>query len=366
MGNDKLYFPGLNGLRSIASLTVVFCHIDLFSGLFGLRKLGFSLGNTADHAVTLFFVLSGFLITLLLLKEKSIKSDINIRNFYIRRILRIWPLYYTIIIITLLLVPFLPTIGYDRYTLVPSVMLFAFLMANISYVFFFFSTLAPLWSVGVEEQFYLVWPWIVKNSKKLPLFLFVFIFAYLVITYGLRVFENGVFYELFRLSSFDCMAFGAIGAWMVFNKSRYLVYLYHIATQLVAVGLIFFSEVLYKYVHIPNPVQREYYALLFLVVILNVSTNQSSFIKLENRFFDFLGKISYGIYMYHMLVISVLAFFLRPVLVAMDFGYASVIVYMSVLAFTIFVSAISYFYYEMRFLSLKDAYGVIHSSNSRW
>jgi peptidoglycan/LPS O-acetylase OafA/YrhL len=151
---DNVYFPGLNGLRAIAAIAVVLSHIDQCSYLFGLKSIGFCNSGIASDGVTLFFVLSGFLITFLLLKEKKVSSNINIRNFYIRRVLRIWPIYYTVIIVTCFLLGYVPTIGYKRQTLIPSISLFALMMANISYVLYCFTSLAPLWSVGVEEQFY--------------------------------------------------------------------------------------------------------------------------------------------------------------------------------------------------------------------
>ena len=94
--NNIVYLNGLNGLRAIAALFVLFSHI--------IQPEFINFGNPirirlpmAQHGVTLFFVISGFLITFLLLLEKD-KTEIDIRNFYIRRILRIWPIYYLFII----------------------------------------------------------------------------------------------------------------------------------------------------------------------------------------------------------------------------------------------------------------------------
>lgn len=99
---DKIIFlPGLNGLRAIAAIAVVISHITLIFSTFGSDFKLFGSddkGNPnayllASYGVTIFFVLSGFLITYLLILEKE-KKPINIKSFYIRRILRIWPLYY--------------------------------------------------------------------------------------------------------------------------------------------------------------------------------------------------------------------------------------------------------------------------------
>ncbi|MFN0013129.1 MAG: acyltransferase family protein, partial [Saprospiraceae bacterium] len=110
MGRDNapIFFPGLNGLRAIAALAVVLSHITVCLYRFNLDPhiIG-SLPNgnpkgidLSDFGVTIFFALSGFLITYLLLAENS-QQTISVKDFYIRRILRIWPLYYSYLIIAL-------------------------------------------------------------------------------------------------------------------------------------------------------------------------------------------------------------------------------------------------------------------------
>jgi peptidoglycan/LPS O-acetylase OafA/YrhL len=100
---NKIYLPGLNGLRAIAAFGVLFSHVNL-----GIEAYGLPIRKTSDLAgfgVTIFFALSGFLITYLLLKEKEQFNTINIKNFYVRRILRIWPLYFLFIGIGFLVDP---------------------------------------------------------------------------------------------------------------------------------------------------------------------------------------------------------------------------------------------------------------------
>src|SRR5258706_11837844 len=107
--SKTVYVPGLNGLRAIAEVCVVISHIPLWLKEFGLNSKIFvtdSAGNAiglplAGHGVTIFFTLSGFLITFLLVEEKE-TGPIKVRDFYIRRILRIWPLYYLYFIICLI------------------------------------------------------------------------------------------------------------------------------------------------------------------------------------------------------------------------------------------------------------------------
>lgn len=106
---NKVHFPGLNGLRFIAALSVIIGHVELIKldyGIYNFKNTIPFYTNTAGHlGVVLFFVLSGFLITYLLLVEKDKYGKVAVKKFYIRRVLRIWPLYFLILVIVFLLFP---------------------------------------------------------------------------------------------------------------------------------------------------------------------------------------------------------------------------------------------------------------------
>jgi peptidoglycan/LPS O-acetylase OafA/YrhL len=90
---NKIYLPGLNGIRAIAALSVILAHSEKFLASVSSKNY---FGNFGGYGVTIFFTLSGFLITYLMLKEIEKEIFIDIKKFYIRRILRIWPLYFLI------------------------------------------------------------------------------------------------------------------------------------------------------------------------------------------------------------------------------------------------------------------------------
>jgi len=171
---SRIYFPSLNGIRFFAALLVIIDHLELVKGYFGIKvnwSEAFS-SHLGSSGVTIFFVLSGFLITFLLLKEKEIKA-INVKHFYIRRVLRIWPLYYLILIVSFFIIPQIdffnvPNYGDKSESFICSTFLtYLFLLANVGFVFF--PTIAfanVLWSVAVEEQFYLIWPIVIKYFKS--------------------------------------------------------------------------------------------------------------------------------------------------------------------------------------------------------
>lgn len=132
--NKPIHLPGLNGIRAFAAVAVVISHttlalnnFNLDNTVFGKDRFGNPLGLAlASHAVTIFFVLSGFLITYLTIHEKQKIGNLNIRKFYIRRILRIWPLYYLylIIIIAIILIFRLPEKNMDQLPYFLSLLLF--------------------------------------------------------------------------------------------------------------------------------------------------------------------------------------------------------------------------------------------------
>ena len=171
MKQSKVYFKGLNGLRFFAAFLVLMQHAESIRLKYSLFNLsGYTLFNSGEIAVEFFFVLSGFLITYLLLEEEANTGSINIKHFYMRRVLRIWPLYYLILIIGLLLIPVVIKVLKIEYTAH-----FPFALASFLYVIFLpnlvtslwgSSFLAPLWSIGVEEQFYFFWAPLVKYFKK--------------------------------------------------------------------------------------------------------------------------------------------------------------------------------------------------------
>ncbi|MFZ4798840.1 MAG: acyltransferase family protein [Bacteroidia bacterium] len=173
---NELYLPGLNGLRTVAAVSVLFCHI-IFTD-FGVNF--FFDWPIAHYGVTLFFVISGFLITFLLLKEKERTQDISINKFYYRRILRIWPIYFLYIAVSILIYYFwdkLDQIFIGQFW-------FYLLLAGNFKELISNSAIAPfghLWSIGVEEQFYLFWPWSVKFTKnkllKIAFFVLVLFFV---------------------------------------------------------------------------------------------------------------------------------------------------------------------------------------------
>jgi peptidoglycan/LPS O-acetylase OafA/YrhL len=320
-GSDMVYFPGLNGLRFIAAFAVIITHVELLKGQLGYpncwtNPFVFNLGGLG---VYFFFVLSGFLITYLLLKEKQRFGTVNVRNFYIRRILRIWPLYYFLIMLGFFVFPYIPylRIDYLQQFLADGFWLKfclnMFMLPNLALALFVaVPHIGQAWSIGVEEQFYLLWPWLVKRSGNflrtlIILFVAIMVLKAAVLYLSLRN-PGDRFWSVLKafiaMSKIECMAIGGIGAYCLFErKERALKWIYNKYIQLSAVAFIpvlmyFTPERVQDGVHV-------LYSLLFMVIILNVASNPGTIFKLENRLLGFLGNISYGLYMYHMFIIVI-------------------------------------------------------------
>ncbi len=356
-----IYFKGLNGIRAIASLIVVIWHTDQFSRLFNLSKIGFHTNGMDGNAVDMFFVLSGFLITFLLLVEKEKTKSIHLKNFYLRRILRIWPLYYLSVIISIILIylGIVPKIS----NLSISIFLYTFLMANVAYLLnLAISSIMPLWSVGVEEQFYLIWPHIVKRtSKYLTVFISLFLFFLIIkLSVYLLLSPKSILLKFLTITRIDIMCLGAIGAYLVYSKHRILKIIYRKDIQIMS-WFILIASIIYKPIHVFSFIDKELNAIFYLILILNVSSNKFSLISLENKFMNFIGKISYGIYVYHMIIIYLISFTLS----ALEYELDHFILYPVVLIFTILTATLSYKYFETPFLKLKNKYSIVKSTNTK-
>ena len=171
----RVYFKGLKFLRFIAASMVVVHHIEQYKCKLGIPNLWSNgvIRNLGDKGVTLFFVLSGFLITFLLLKEKEQTGKINIKYFYFRRVLRIWPLYFLVVFSSIFLFPHLSFFRTNETSVIENKFLEILLLSicilpNMTMLYVGaipFSS--QTWSIGVEEQFYIVWPVLIKYTKHI-------------------------------------------------------------------------------------------------------------------------------------------------------------------------------------------------------
>ncbi len=375
MENQKIYFPNLNGLRFIAAFLVIIHHIEQIKIFFNLEsffeKIPF-VYVIGKLGVVLFFVLSGFLITYLLLVEEKVQKNINIRKFYIRRILRIWPLYYLIIILAFFVFPYIKVFlipGYEKEIVFTNfnikLLLYAIFFPNlVTGVVGLVPYASHTWSIGTEEQFYLVWPILMKYFKKFRILLMLFIIVFylsfkgfLLTDYSQIIPYKFIIIEFWRSFNIDCMAIGGIFAILLFQKNKIIAFLNN--------NLVFYISLFLALFLIINGIsfknfQYEIYAVLFGIIILNFATNDKIKINLENRFFNYLGNISYGIYMYHPIAI-VLSI---KLCLSIDLT-SNWLIYPLSFILSVIIAGLSYKYFESFFLKFKDKFSVILSGNKK-
>lgn len=293
--NKKLgYVPELDGLRSIAVFLVMIAHSNIY------------FGDNGGIGVDIFFALSGFLITTLILEEKDDFGSLNIRFFYARRFLRLFPaLIFLLIVTTIIILTF-----FKRYWNVYSEELIAsfFYVYNISWYWDFASQpfiLYHMWSLGVEEQYYIWWPVLILISSKFikedefTIFLLVsgggiFCFRFILVKY---LFFNSIF--------MDSIFFGSILGLIRRNFSlKYLISNYILIFSLFL--LIFFSLINFSFISIIlKDGYRGVFGVLTCLVIINiVSVRNNFFINriLRSKLFVFFGRLSYSLYLWHLVV----------------------------------------------------------------
>ena len=375
------YFKGLDSLRFFAAYLVVLHHaeqIRMKYGLFNLKE--YSLFNNGGIAVTFFFVLSGFLISYLLFKEHGESSTISVKKFYYRRILRIWPLYFLLVIIGTLVLPYvLDFIGYSYIMpynfndVIYYYILFSPFMVNILYGHHF---IEPLWSIGVEELFYIVWAPLFKFLRKyiLTIIIIVIFVRCLFIYLSFLGFFDPVIERLINMLRFEAMAIGALGSYLVYNYRNILSnFLFSKWSQLILITFIllrifFFNfltenNIVFNYLYTTPVLSKFLIMIIFSWLIINISLNPKSIISLDNKMFSFLGNISYGIYMYHMLIIFGLVVFLKDYLLYLNNLNSSIIFYLLLTSIVILASYLSKRLFEDYFLSFKKNFRTDYKEN---
>ncbi len=297
--------------------------------------------------VDLFFLLSGFLITYLLLAERTRFGQIDLKSFYVRRILRIWPLYYFCVA----LVPVLH-VYYDEP--MPNIWQFMVFTGNFELMRHGWSSTAinHVWSICIEEHFYLVWPLLVGvvATQRLPtLFGAVMLSSVAVRLYYFWFVPDS--YLALYLNTFcrwDILALGSLFAYAAYFRTirlrvpraaRVLIYL--------GGALLFATDVYGEWNSVFAVMTKRYvYALLAAFALGHILYAPDTMIKWRRQTpFHYLGKISYGIYMYHGLVVLLLTRQFPAFHGRFFIGW--------VIIFTVTAAALSYEFVEKPILGLK-------------
>lgn len=332
-------------------------HIPLFFSKRGISSFNdWPVFSKGTEAVFMFFSLSGFLIFRQLYAEKIRTNGIDLKKFYLRRMLRIFPVYYLVVFIGLFYYNlFLPAIGIPverNYDLVKGILLLITFFPNVLLVNNPGGILEIVWSIGIEEQCYLfVAPlFLLLPARYYKVF---FLILSLVFVY-LYEFSDLIFLKDYKMLFF----YFTFAGWCSLQnfKDRQFQKFTDAAVYIVMI-LFFTTDFFLDY--LSEPAYFIFAMLLFGYFISIFVRRPIAFF--ENKTLIYLGRISYGIYMYHVIVMQLVGFIFLKLLskFRIDDTVVIVLTYLSVIALTIFAAHVSYRYYEKWFLNKKKFYRAV-------
>jgi len=351
----RQHYPALDGLRGFACLIVVIYHN------FGFIQKYIFFGWLS---VDLFFTLSGFLITDILMN--AVHRPHYLRNFYARRFFRIFPLYYLSLIILLVWLPRLQTPLHLEYYSNNQAYIWTYLQ-NWLYVFnppVNTDSLNHFWSLAVEEQFYLIWPFVILLLKN-PKHLLIFVLLMLVGVSGIRLWawlhqvQGLAYYNLYTFTRIDGICIGSIVAILLRISPGFLSR--YTPAIVIVFALLNFG---FFFINRSFSFSFPYLALIgytTLAMLLGLMVNQG--ITKENKlinfifnfsFLKFIGTVSYGFYVIHWPVYRGLSPWVSSRLEQiLSIDLAAITTSILLAALALFLSWLSFKYFETPFLKLK-------------
>jgi len=380
---DKIYFKGLDGLRFIAFFMVYLCHgfMPIWANikinqsnpwLQLLAKTGVNLGH---EGVSVFFVLSGFLITYLLLTEIKLNGTINIKFFYMRRCLRIWPLFYLAVLSGLWLWPLLYKILNTPFG-EGSIYLNILFLNNFDFInrlkeggiAAFNPPLGITWSVAVEEQFYVFWPLLFLFLQS-RYYLFTIVILILFSTlFKIANESNTEVYHFHTISALGDLAIGGLSAYLVTNNEIFKNFIENLNDKIriflysFILGLAPFIGFIFSF-QSGNTLGHLFAAFMYAFIILDQSFNSSKNLKISSyKNISLGGKYTYGLYLYHIPILLICMNIFDYFRMSYKNSWTDALL-LGIVAFipTVVVSYISYNYFERYFLIIKHKFTSNHT-----
>lgn len=378
----KFYLPQLDGLRFFAFFLVFIHHFNPLATYLNSKSASNWISTTIKSfgwiGVDVFLCLSSFLLTTLLILEHQTTGQIKIKKFFIRRALRIWPLYYLIMVLAFVIFPMRGLLSPALHTEIYNIFLkqhllpFSLFLGNFSYFYFTNSltvVIGPLWTVSLEEQFYLFWPillFILLPKDKKWFFIALTSMVVLSILFRLYIIKNAIPYPaiwVLTLGRLDPFALGALVAYFYLKPDHSSHPLIAIILALMLLKLVVCSTPIGS----PNTVWQLFFVdtASALIIYAAIFSRKLGMI-LSTHPLPWLGKISFGLYIFHDLMIHLtygytLPFLSNYVSVPQSSIFYWLIAFILTLSATILCASVSYYCYEKPFLKLKNQFTIINS-----
>jgi peptidoglycan/LPS O-acetylase OafA/YrhL len=353
------FFGSLDGLRALSILGVLWTHVWYVSGLEYYNRLQhYPVLKMGAFGVDVFFGISGFLITTLLLRERSKNGRISLRDFYLRRSLRIWPLYYATLGIYVLLVIFLQR-GTGRDGI-----FFHFLPGYLTFTYTWFAGWAAsgavfnfAWSLSVEEQFYVVWALVLRILRGLLPAVVMILMIFLRLSVHFNVLQNFILKDslLWRIAAGISVpiCLGAILAQILHSEKGFRILRPILGSK--------WAAALWILLLLASLVPRQpFWQMIqwFLVAavvgscVIREDNTLAPFLRF--RPLAYIGLVSYGMYLLNTLVLDVV----NPVMNRIGLRHP-LLKFPVFVAATVLVAGISYRFFETPFLRLKERFSKV-------
>jgi len=303
--NARKYLPELDGLRAISILLVITVHMadDVWHWLNG----GFG--------VLVFFVLSGYLITMLALREERRRGQLDMGAFYIRRAFRIFPLYYLVLaayIVLILVVKIAP----DKIPgFAPALPYFAFYFPEVAAHMGPHGSALPFyqaWSLGIEEKFYFVWPvlaFVLLKGKTWPRRILTLALILLLVFY----IYWAPWFGAYPIQSYAHILFGALLA-LLLDEPQAFASMQRFSSAIFPLTLLSLAALQFSNIPSRYPLYtRSVYGLLIMLLLAALVTTQGWMNRvLSLKTLVFIGKLSYGMYLVHILCLNIVEKLIHP------------------------------------------------------
>lgn len=353
MKADNRYVAYLDGFRGYAILLVMFSHFHFLQM------------DVAYLGVTLFFYVSGLLITKLLIAEFNKNSHINLKSFYVRRIFRLYPALLFMLLLTIVVI-----ILHNYSIIWNDILSGLFYFTNYYLVYFspdnsdvnYLLTSKILWSLSVEEHFYLFFPFLfvlfyTSKSRKL-VYILTFLLGVFLLIRILVATSDKAGTEIFQVTYYtthcraDSILFGCLSALLLYqNEHRvYLRLLKSYIAFFISIGILAFS-LIYNDFFFQTTLKYTFQGLAFAIIIpafANLFHKGFFYSIVANKVLVYIGKLSYSLYLFHWVALKIGNLHAEP---------ATLKWYLIVVPFTILFSLLSYYCVEKPFLSLRKKFG---------